>query len=751
MKQTPNQHYSKNPFFICILICILGFQLVSCSDSDNNDPNGEGTPTAKLIPGKWDISSSTSRFSSIEFDENNTYVIIEKGVQPRSSSLFKNKIKGGLKPRSSEASDIIYTGSYQFKDSKTVVLENFGILDIQSLTDNSFKFSLTMTASESGSSKKIDCESTKSKALSESDRTKLLCSTFWLTEDEEEYAIIRFFQSGTYLVSTTSEDGYDVVDWKWVDSKEEEISYDWSGEDKGIFKIDKLTANELIITEYSENDTTTTRCVAVKSGVLPEIPTKEFNIEVRECNSNLTNADSTAYKLAKDATVMFYIKYDGGYNLIYQTQTSAKGIATFKAPLKADTLYYTIEKADMRPFIDNYKIEGVFTSNQQIKDYPTYSDKEIRTPKIGSFMFLDKNGDGKIDIQDKFNELYIPQPLDKAKAAQAIVYIGAYDITVAPNIISAQLMSAALYAEFGKVISALYVLDYGLENGPNVFPNCRAVESSNFNFWVACYKFILASNTAKNYYNTLWDKTDKEYWDQANVRGLHQAQQAYVYTTLVSIYGGVPLVQTININELPKRNTASEIIHFVESETAQMPQRYQLASLQVLARHYMNEKNYQEALSATEKIIQSGVFSLSADSLAVFETYNNKATLLGGYQNDGNLHAKGAFAHPLRYSETILTAAESAYKLGNTQKATQYLNLWKTARKEANIQSINESTLRNAYASELENEGQWFTTHAKHWQTLQTVKPESAAHNNLLPIPIQEMNSNPNMTQNPGY
>lgn len=753
MRQTPTQCYSKNPFFFYILVCILGLQLISCSDSDDNDIDNGGisSPIAKLISGKWDISNSENQFSSIEFNENNVYVIIEKTTKLRSSALLKNTGKGGIKPRSSKASDIIYTGSYQIKDGKTIVLENFGILNIQSLTDRAFKFSLTMTASESGTSKNTNCESTKSKVLSESDRSKLLCSTFWLTENEDQYTIIRFFQSGTYLVSTTSEDGYDVVDWKWVDGKEQEISYDWDGEDKGSFKIDKLTANELIITEYSENDTTTTRCVAVKSGVLPEIPTKEFSLEVRERNSNLANADSAAYKLSKDAKVMFYTKYNGDYNLIYQTKTSAKGIATFKAPLKADTLYYTVEKSDMRPFINNYKIEGIFTSNQQIKDYPTYNEEEIETPKIGSFIFLDKNGDGKIDSQDKFTEQHISQPLDKAKTTQSIVYIGKYDATIAPNIISAQLMSAILYEEFGKVISALYYLDYGLENSPNVFPDCKPVENNNLKFWIACYKFILSSNTAKNYYNTLWDKTDKAYWDQANVIGLHQAQQAYVYTTLVSIYGGVPLIQTTNINQLPKRNTASEIIHFVESETAQTPQKYQLASLQVLARHYMNEKNYQQALSATEKIIQSGVFSLYADSLTVFDTYNNKETLLGGYENKNNLHYKGVYAHPLRYSETVLTAAEAAYKLGNTQKAIQYLNIWTTAHKKGNVQSISESVLRDAYTSELNNEGQWFTTHAKRWQTLSSVKPESTAHNNLLPIPIQEMNTNLNMTQNPGY
>ncbi|MCD8209084.1 MAG: RagB/SusD family nutrient uptake outer membrane protein [Bacteroidales bacterium] len=127
----------------------------------------------------------------------------------------------------------------------------------------------------------------------------------------------------------------------------------------------------------------------------------------------------------------------------------------------------------------------------------------------------------------------------------------------------------------------------------------------------------------------------------------------------------------------------------------------------------------------------------------------------------------------MRYAEVLLLAAEAQYMTGNTSKATEYVNQIRTRAKAATKSSVTlddikvEKRLELCYesvrwqdlvrwgdaASVLGEQGKdvpSYSTAGVDWQFHNTEYGFKTKHN-LLPIPRQEIELNPNMTQNEGW
>ena len=127
----------------------------------------------------------------------------------------------------------------------------------------------------------------------------------------------------------------------------------------------------------------------------------------------------------------------------------------------------------------------------------------------------------------------------------------------------------------------------------------------------------------------------------------------------------------------------------------------------------------------------------------------------------------------MRYAEVLLLAAEAQFKANNTGKALEYINQIRTRAQEAPLANVTMDDIKAEKRLELCNEAiryqdlvRWgdaqsamanqgkeipsFTTNGVQWN----FKNETYGFkekNNLLPIPLKEIELNPNMTKNAGW
>ena len=127
----------------------------------------------------------------------------------------------------------------------------------------------------------------------------------------------------------------------------------------------------------------------------------------------------------------------------------------------------------------------------------------------------------------------------------------------------------------------------------------------------------------------------------------------------------------------------------------------------------------------------------------------------------------------MRYAEVLLMAAEAQLQAGNSSKALDYINQIRTRAKEAPLTTVTMSDIKTEKRLELclecvryQDLVRWgdakaamsdqgkqvpaFTTDGIQWNWQNTVYGFQDKHM-LLPIPLKELELNPNMQQNPGW
>ncbi|OAV44528.1 RagB/SusD family nutrient uptake outer membrane protein [Lewinella sp. 4G2] len=111
----------------------------------------------------------------------------------------------------------------------------------------------------------------------------------------------------------------------------------------------------------------------------------------------------------------------------------------------------------------------------------------------------------------------------------------------------------------------------------------------------------------------------------------------------------------------------------------------------------------------------------------------------------------------MRYAESQLNKAEAMFRMGDAEGARQVINEMRTARGGDEVDSVDEDFLLDERARELYWEGLrrvdqvrfgTFTGDESTWTGKDTPSDASRV---LFPIPQQAIDSNPNLSQNPGY
>ena len=178
------------------------------------------------------------------------------------------------------------------------------------------------------------------------------------------------------------------------------------------------------------------------------------------------------------------------------------------------------------------------------------------------------------------------------------------------------------------------------------------------------------------------------------------------------------------------------------------------ASLALLAKMYLHQKSYAQAYNYLKRIIDSGVYALESSSETSLGL--NSREIVWGLRTDSLQQSsesvlKGnAYVPFVTYTEVLLSAAECAYHLGNRAEAMAYSNRVTQARNLPLISEVNFiESLRSVWQSELKGFGSYFSFLRRNNLAVEQLNIKD--YQQLLPIPLQEIEANQNLIQNPGW
>ncbi|RQP09188.1 MAG: RagB/SusD family nutrient uptake outer membrane protein [Parapedobacter sp.] len=244
----------------------------------------------------------------------------------------------------------------------------------------------------------------------------------------------------------------------------------------------------------------------------------------------------------------------------------------------------------------------------------------------------------------------------------------------------------------------------------------------------------------------------------------------YLYWSMMTLWGDIPYLDPAQLDNIitPPRTRMIDILSYLTPSIEAAAQHIQAASnqygvsrsfpLAVLARLYLSEGNYLKAKQYAEDVIQSGLFSLSPDPWGGTENvygYTLSADFLEELVNPDyrELINSSNTIQYVTYPEIVLTASEACLNLGEVDQAVGYLNQIRQSKGKSALASTDRAVIEQALLDEIKDElgkdGLWFSALKRNGKAEEVL--DIPAYRELIPIPQQEMERNPTMTQNPGY
>ncbi len=326
---------------------------------------------------------------------------------------------------------------------------------------------------------------------------------------------------------------------------------------------------------------------------------------------------------------------------------------------------------------------------------------------------------------------------------------------------------ALCYSNLESFIELSYLFDAVYSN---------SITSPNTS-WDAIYGHTLASSNEK--INQLWDdgydiilltnfvleQADEIITDEETknlVIAQAKAIRAYVYYTLYIWYGDLPLIQVYQPDTW-SRSSKEDIFELIQADAESaneiLPSSWEGSENKVvksfvqglICRNYLETGSYSDAQTLALQIINSGEYALDAtvDNITSSSTEVYWGFDKGDNEEFNTFFTKGSFVPVIRYTETILIAAEALYNLGQQMEAISYINMLKNRRSEAEIMSIDNDVISNQWEVELTQEGCIFNTLKRYSKATSELSIED--YRLILPIPQLVLETYPSMTQNPGY
>ena len=370
----------------------------------------------------------------------------------------------------------------------------------------------------------------------------------------------------------------------------------------------------------------------------------------------------------------------------------------------------------------------------------------------------------------KGNAEIIYIPLNDEKSFTTIITSSLEKYSKEPQKVKSIVASPFIFNENNNTKFVKHITDYFL---------FEALYSHSINVEITIDEDLLKIRENKispdlKYLNSLWQSSNitlrdiKLSQEKADATKQYQFQLSitYIYYVMTGLWGDVCLLPKLNgtdMNLTPPRSPIEEIrdsnisvLKNLHSNTSENTKAHiQIASM--LAKYYLEKKDYYSVSLYTKMIIDSSNFSLAMND-EIFDT--DKESIIGfnleNYPEISNLFLKlcanGKYLHLIRNTEILLMAAEASFYQGESNIALEYINKIRKRNNKALILDTNNQfieTLLAEWKDNLGGEGSYFFALKRNGYATEKLQIEN--YQLLLPIPQQVLENNYNLRQNPGY
>ena len=326
------------------------------------------------------------------------------------------------------------------------------------------------------------------------------------------------------------------------------------------------------------------------------------------------------------------------------------------------------------------------------------------------------------------------------------------------------------YSKLDKYIELEYMFDAVYSNSIQA-PNSSWSEIYNHNqtqlgnnakiysLWSDAYDIIYLTNQIINSSElVISDQPTK-----SKIVAQAKIMRAYLFYELMIWFGEIPLDPGFSQSLIP-RNSLTEVLSQINQDATDAAQalpaswsagdkfRIPLSFAKgLLARKYLYIRSYSDALSPTQQIVNSAMYALDVD----ITNFTSASTeIIWGFDktNDNEFNDffnKGSYIPVLRYTEITLIHAEILFHTGDTAGAINQVNTLNARGGRPMATTLSADELFNQWNTELVKEGSIFTTLMRFNKVLPVLQGQATKL--LLPVPLPFLNSNVNLTQNPGY
>jgi len=139
---------------------------------------------------------------------------------------------------------------------------------------------------------------------------------------------------------------------------------------------------------------------------------------VRDCSSW---SPESPYVPQPNATINVYTSAQNvGTSKTYEVLTSDQNGEAVLYGLRTNNYYITSEKDNKSNIINGYVLNGRYNTQAEVDSYPL-----VPNAKVGDLKFMDINGDGKLDLNDKTNyqEIWSQYDLNRTTILSKDLYI----------------------------------------------------------------------------------------------------------------------------------------------------------------------------------------------------------------------------------------------------------------------------------------------------------------------------------------
>ncbi len=478
------------------------------------------------------------------------------------------------------------------------------------------------------------------------------------------------------------------------------------------------------------------------------VEVKKVQFVVERCNEGWSPLNMQPYMLVPEAEINIYTE-EG--NLFGTYIADRYGIV--KVSLPVGVYSYEVNKGNERNIFSKqeeagYVIAGIFTSQDEIDQMPYQLDV-----KLGGLKYVDYNGDGIIDNNDKTDRVYFHVESDFSNT----VYIASLNFasTYLPTVSITELIFESQDI-FKKILRINYGIDAVLTHQATI-NQTDFVKLSNFNIhpdnsivrqlWDYGYSFIIRANKVINHENL----------SEEQLMGA-LFYRAYAYSILVDYFGGVPIISNVTMGNEP-RSSVDDVCNYIYAELdmiiAKGNNSLKYSALQLKARIAAGKGEFERAKMSLQEIINSGLYSLPSN----ISTWGGDKISEGidlRFSGTDDVLRKGEFSYLIRYTETLLLYAEVTANLGEITVANQTVNMLLAQQNLAPVNSSSRDQVHDIIyelrTTLLNKEGIEYVALKRMNKFLEVLQNFGAQEfHQLLPIPISVMSSNPNMVQNSGY